>query len=343
MGLSTNKIRFLHRPDGGMTALAVGQDLYGLDPASGSAALTHAIEDDARPCAGRSRKAPMDVLRPVCLTCEHLADPLGLDETSPRLGWAIEAEGRDRRQSAYELRVAASLAGLAGTEGLVWHVDRCETGQTLDHAYSGQALEPRRRYWWTVRCWDEHGHPSGFAEPASFETGLMGHAWPAHWLRGPGAAAPVLSSGGGPALPQSPSGPAGHAFSARVPDRPASRSGPALCDGSRRLRGADQWTAGRRRGAGARLDRLCQTARLPDLRRDVPDRTRRQCPRVPARRRLVQRLSRLQPPAPAQHLRDASRRSSAFWCSASRTAARLRWRRGRDGSHREGRVSIPTC
>ena len=31
MGLSTNKIRFLHRPDGGTTALAVGQDLYGLD------------------------------------------------------------------------------------------------------------------------------------------------------------------------------------------------------------------------------------------------------------------------------------------------------------------------
>jgi hypothetical protein len=31
MGLSTNKIRFVRRPDGGTSAFAIGQDLYKLD------------------------------------------------------------------------------------------------------------------------------------------------------------------------------------------------------------------------------------------------------------------------------------------------------------------------
>ena len=36
MGLSTNKIRFVQRPDGGISAFAIGHDLYKLDlPAAG--------------------------------------------------------------------------------------------------------------------------------------------------------------------------------------------------------------------------------------------------------------------------------------------------------------------
>jgi len=36
MGLSTNKIRFVQRPDGGITVFAIGKDLYRLElPADG--------------------------------------------------------------------------------------------------------------------------------------------------------------------------------------------------------------------------------------------------------------------------------------------------------------------
>ena len=35
MGLSTNKIRFVPRPDGGTTAFAIGHDLYRLDLPAG--------------------------------------------------------------------------------------------------------------------------------------------------------------------------------------------------------------------------------------------------------------------------------------------------------------------
>ncbi len=32
-------------------------------------------------------------LRPTGLKCEYRTDPLGIGETSPRLSWALEAEG----------------------------------------------------------------------------------------------------------------------------------------------------------------------------------------------------------------------------------------------------------
>ncbi len=135
------------------------------------------------------RRSPtrLDPLQPSGLTCEHLVDPLGLDETAPRLGWIVEGEGRDRRQTRFEIRVAADPARLAGTEGLDWHAGPTDSGETLDHAYAGAPLRPRTRYGWSVRVWDEAGRPSGFAAPAWFETGLLDGAWDAAWLTGPGA------------------------------------------------------------------------------------------------------------------------------------------------------------
>lgn len=52
-------------------------------------------------------------LIPVQLRCEYLVNPVGIDVAKPRLGWILEAEGRNRRQTAYELRVASTPEALA--------------------------------------------------------------------------------------------------------------------------------------------------------------------------------------------------------------------------------------
>jgi hypothetical protein len=50
----------------------------------------------------------MAAMRPVLLKCEYRTNPLGIDESVPRLSWALESEGRSQVQSAYRVLVAAS-------------------------------------------------------------------------------------------------------------------------------------------------------------------------------------------------------------------------------------------
>ncbi|MGI3900737.1 MAG: family 78 glycoside hydrolase catalytic domain [Janthinobacterium lividum] len=129
----------------------------------------------------------MDPLRPFLLTCEHLENPLGLDERSPRLCWILEGDGRGRRQSAFEIRVAEDPASLAGTDRLSWCSGRVASAETRDITYAGVPLQPRTRYHWTVLVWDEVGRASAPAAPARFETGLLDEPWGADWLTGPAA------------------------------------------------------------------------------------------------------------------------------------------------------------
>ena len=129
----------------------------------------------------------MDPLRPILLTCEHLENPLGLDERSPRFCWILEGDGRGRRQSAFEIRVAEDPASLAGTDRLSWGSGRVVSTETRDIAYAGAPLQPRTRYHWTVLVWDEAGRASAPAAPARFETGLLDEPWGADWLTGPAA------------------------------------------------------------------------------------------------------------------------------------------------------------
>ena len=53
------------------------------------------------------------------LRCESLSDPVGIDETKPRLSWRIESETFGEKQTAYHIMVASSpeklKQGVSGT------------------------------------------------------------------------------------------------------------------------------------------------------------------------------------------------------------------------------------
>src|SRR5664280_400812 len=48
----------------------------------------------------------------VSLGCEHRENPLGVDVTQPNLSWVLESSRRGDGQSAYQVLVASSRAGL---------------------------------------------------------------------------------------------------------------------------------------------------------------------------------------------------------------------------------------
>src|SRR5271165_27805 len=120
---------------------------------------------------------------PVHLRCEYLVNPLGIDQTSPRLSWQSNNSERNWKQSAYRVLVASAPERLSAGNADVWDSGRDNSGESVDIAYRGPALESRHRYYWKVRVWDAAGQTSESGESAWWETGLMQpEDWKAKWI-----------------------------------------------------------------------------------------------------------------------------------------------------------------
>lgn len=136
--------------------------------------------------------APMTASpQPPCnLRCESLTNPLGIDTPRPRLSWRLDDARRGATQSAYQILVAGDPSRLAKPAPDVWDSGVVRAARSIHVPYGGPPLESARRYWWTVRCWDQDGQPSRYAAPAWWEMGLLKPAdWVARWIAVPDAAA----------------------------------------------------------------------------------------------------------------------------------------------------------
>jgi alpha-L-rhamnosidase len=115
------------------------------------------------------------------LRTEYATNPIGIDEPAPRLSWMLHADRRGTRQSAYEIRVAASADALGSAP--TWTSGKVASDESVNRPYAGPQLEAGRRYHWQVRAWDERGQPSAWSTPAFWETGLMAPSgWKAKWI-----------------------------------------------------------------------------------------------------------------------------------------------------------------
>src|SRR5687767_11301938 len=106
------------------------------------------------------------------LRCEYLVDPLGIDETAPRLSWQLGSDRRGACQSAYRVRVANTAECLKQGEGDRWDSGRIESGQSTHVVYSGKPLLSRQACFWNVEVWDETG-ASVRSTPARWTMGLL--------------------------------------------------------------------------------------------------------------------------------------------------------------------------
>ena len=121
----------------------------------------------------------MPTTLPTELRCNHLANPLGLDDPAPRLSWRLETDGRrGARQTGY--RVLVSTAEGAAPD--LWDSGRVASDATAQVAYRGKPLSSGRRAWWRVQAWDERGRRSESGS-AFWEAGLLDRGdWTGSWI-----------------------------------------------------------------------------------------------------------------------------------------------------------------
>jgi alpha-L-rhamnosidase len=115
------------------------------------------------------------------LRCEHLTEPLGIDEPLPRFTWRLRSSrGSSRggqRQTAYRIRVFPGA--LTGTQPPAWDSGWVESGEHAEVSYAGEALARERRHEWTLELRDADG---ATCPPVSswFETGIG--RWAGYWI-----------------------------------------------------------------------------------------------------------------------------------------------------------------
>lgn len=117
----------------------------------------------------------------VGLRCEHMVDPMGIDETSPRLSWRMEDSREGARQSAYQIVAASTAQGLASAPDL-WDSGVVRQDRSLDIPWGGKRLGACQQVYWRVRIWDHEKAVSEWSDTACFELGLLDRQPMAKWI-----------------------------------------------------------------------------------------------------------------------------------------------------------------
>ena len=130
-----------------------------------------------------SGAAPATDLKVVALRCEYLQDPVGIDETTPRLSWRLESDKRGQNQTAYRILVASSSKILAEGQGDLWDSGRVDSNRTIHIEYDGKPLRSRQHCFWAVKVWDRDGSESDWSKPARWSMGLLEDSdWSARYI-----------------------------------------------------------------------------------------------------------------------------------------------------------------
>ncbi len=115
--------------------------------------------------------------------CEYHLNPIGIDVLMPRFSWQLSSDKTNVMQTAYEIRVATSLAGLTKSSNLLWSTGKVNSDKSVNVDYKGVALQSMQRAYWQVRVWDNTGKPTTWSEPAFWEMGMLDNtAWKAEWI-----------------------------------------------------------------------------------------------------------------------------------------------------------------
>ncbi|MCM2374177.1 family 78 glycoside hydrolase catalytic domain [Aporhodopirellula aestuarii] len=122
---------------------------------------------------------------PVDLRCEYRTNPLGIDNTCPRLSWKLvdTLAERNQRQTGYRVVVASSLTKLNANQGDLWDSGLVEQSDSQNIVFAGERLTSGMTCYWKVRVRDAAGATSDWSAPARFTIGLLNsNDWLGSWI-----------------------------------------------------------------------------------------------------------------------------------------------------------------
>jgi len=117
------------------------------------------------------------------LWVENKGNPMGIAVAQPRFSFACTSSANNVAQTAYEVRLAASIADLQKGKSLLWNSGKVNSDRSLHILYNGSPLKSAQKYYWQVRVWDNQKNESGWSTPGEFTTGMLQmQDWKASWI-----------------------------------------------------------------------------------------------------------------------------------------------------------------
>lgn len=117
------------------------------------------------------------------LTCEYRDNPLGIDESVPRLAWQLQSDDRGTRQTAYQILVASTPDLLDSDQGDLWNTGKVVSDESCQIAYAGKTLISQQKCYWKVRVYNEADKQSDWSISAFWSMGLLTSTdWQGRWI-----------------------------------------------------------------------------------------------------------------------------------------------------------------
>lgn len=117
------------------------------------------------------------------LSTEYLHNPIGLDQSNPRLSWKLKSDGRGIMQQSYEIRVGLNASKISSGHDLIWQSGIIKSDSSVQVSYKGPALKAKTRYYWQVSVKDNQGNRSPWSEVNFWQMGLLTPSdWTAKWI-----------------------------------------------------------------------------------------------------------------------------------------------------------------
>jgi len=124
-------------------------------------------------------------IKPIDLRCEYRTNPLGIDNTVPRLSWKLidSKSTRGQKQIAFQVLVATTAQNLDKNIGDLWDSGKTNTDTSVNVNYQGKTLSSEQECYWKVRVWDAMGKVSDWSTNAHFSIGLLTNEdWKGQWI-----------------------------------------------------------------------------------------------------------------------------------------------------------------
>lgn len=107
------------------------------------------------------------------LRCEYLRNPLGIDILKPRLGWKLQSDTRNEKQTQYRIMVATNKKLLEEEKADLWDSGIVKSDKNIHIRYEGKDIGSETKCFWKVRVWDKNGNPSEWSKIAHWRIGLL--------------------------------------------------------------------------------------------------------------------------------------------------------------------------
>lgn len=118
------------------------------------------------------------------LQCTVKEAPAATEKQLAFFSWQMKSDRRNQSQSAYRIRVAASLANVKAGKEILWDSGKINSSQSVLVSGENFNLKPAQTYFWEVKIWNRDAIESDWSKPAVFQTGLFQASdWKdAHWI-----------------------------------------------------------------------------------------------------------------------------------------------------------------